>query len=103
MEQWEKNNKITADRFTNHHGYYLQLSKAMGIGWNNARSKFMGKTKEQWKGLYKNDKHLNNHPLKHFDSYYPLHRITAGHKGIPWSMADSVCCLKAVIKDKIVN
>lgn len=99
--QWEKDHGITADRFTQHHEYYLQLAATVGIGWPEGRDKFMGHDKEYWLNKYNEDKHLNNHPLRDFDSYAPWHIESVRGKGIPWSISNTVCCLKAVIKERI--
>jgi hypothetical protein len=103
METWEKENNITADRFKDHHGYYLQLSKAMGIGWNDKDRLFVRHTVEYWKRKYAEDKHLNNHPLYYFDICNGYHQIVAARKGIPWSKSNTVCCLKAVIIEKVLK
>ena len=98
-QQWEIDNNITADRFTDHHEYYIQLASALGIGWNG--EEFMGHDKEYWKRLFDEDEHLNNHPLSYFDACYGYHRLAAARCKIPWSLSNTVCCLKAVIINHI--
>ena len=99
--QWEINNGITADRFKDHHGYYIQLAKVMGIGWSDLSRLFMGHTVEYWREKYQKDEHLNNHPLYTFDQCAGQHSYIAASMRIPWSISDTVCCLKAVIKEKV--
>jgi hypothetical protein len=91
---------ITADRFEQHHEYYLQLAKAMGIGWPDPENTdFMGRSLERWAKLYEADEHLNNVSLGEFDRHYPLHALKAGAQyGVGWSKCETVCMLKAVIR-----
>ena len=103
LQEWEKKIGITKDRFKDHHGYYLEMSKAFGIGWPDNESKFMGHDVEYWKEKYNKDEHLNNHPLEYFDSCYGYHRMIAGRLGVPISPSMTVCMLKAVIKQKVAD
>ena len=99
--QWEIDNGITADSFKDHHGYYLQLAKVMGIGWPDPNRDFMCHSKEYWQAKYQEDEHLNNHPLRNFDAPTGFHLNIARRKKIPWSISNTVCCLKAVIKEVV--
>jgi hypothetical protein len=101
MEAREAKLGITADRFEDHHGYYLQLAHAVGIGWADDEPEFMNHDLAYWKRLYSEDKNLNNHPLRLFDKLYPSHMVYVAPKAGSWSMCDTVCCLKAVIREKI--
>jgi hypothetical protein len=99
----EKELGITANRFEDHHKYYLQKAGAIGIGWPKSDERFMGKNLDYWRGKYEQDQHLNNHPLRAFDALYIWHSQAASRLGLCWSMCDSVCCLKAVIKEKVIT
>lgn len=44
------------------------------------------------------DRHLNDIPLRHWDSRDPIVRHKAYAKGLPWSLSDTGCCLKAVAR-----
>ena len=103
MEKWKEKHKITANRFENHHEYYLRLSKAMGIGWPKHKKEFMGFDLDFWTERYREDEHLNNVSLSRFDLCCPYHLTIASHLGIPWSISNTVCCLKAVIKERVMN
>jgi hypothetical protein len=94
---------ITADRLTQHHEYYVELSNAVGIGWRDLDARFMGKTLDYWKKKYAEDKHLRNHPLSAFEAYYPMYLAYVEPVAGSWSMYDTVCCLKAVIRQKIFD
>lgn len=98
--QWEIDNNITADRFKEHHKYYCQLAHVMGIDWPKDKDKFMGHNINYWIKLYKKDEHLNNHPLYFFDN---LHYLRVNEKRIPWSMSDTVCCLKNIIIKRVLE
>lgn len=102
MTREEKLN-ITADRFKDYNGYYIQLAEAVGICWLDGQQKFMGHNLNYWMERYEEDENLNTHPLREFDSYYPSHRLYAAPKAGSWSLCDTVCCLKAVIRQKIME
>lgn len=99
--QWEIDHGITADRFEDHHNYYLQKAAAFGIGWPADEDKFMYRTREQWAVLYEEDEHLNNVPLREFDQHHVFHRAVAQRFRIPIATADTVCMLKAVIREEV--
>ena len=94
--------ELKADRFKDHHGYFMEMANAVGIGWGDS-DEFMGKGLNYWAEKYKKDEHLNNHPLEAFDGYYPWHSSQCGPILGVWSMSYTVCCLKAVIKQKIFD
>jgi hypothetical protein len=97
---------ITADRFENHSEYYLQLAKALGVGWPDPENtKFMGRTLDQWRNLYAGDASLNNAPIKEFDAHFAFDHLMVTSKFGPvgWSMCDSVCVRKNVIREAVLN
>ena len=101
LQDHEKAAGLTKNRFEDHHGYYMELAGLLGVGWPETREKFMGKTENQWKELYEKDEHLNNHPLINFDMLHGGHRFAAARIRLPISLSDTVCMLKAVIKDRV--
>ena len=101
LQDHEKSAGLTKNRFEDHHGYYMELAGLLGIGWPETNEKFMGKTKSQWKELYDKDEHLNNHPLMYFDMCHDSHKSSAARIKMPISLSDTVCMLKAVIKDRV--
>jgi len=101
--QWEIDHGITADRFEDHHGYYLQKAKLFGIGWPRTEERFMNRTREHWAELYDQDEHLNNARLSEFDRYHFWDLAIARRLRVPISKACSVCMRKAVIKEEVLK
>lgn len=86
-----------------HFQKYHELCRQMGIGLSKP-DEFMGKSREYWLKLYNEDEHLNNHPMAHFDSYFPWHLSACRRHGVSsWSPSDTVCCLKHVIKHELLG
>lgn len=85
-------NKATDKTITvSHFDKFHALSNDRGMKINN--DSFMGKNKSYWAAKYKENKHLNNHPLKDFD---------ARHYGTG-CLADTVCCLKHTIIHELLG
>lgn len=85
-----------------HYQKFIDLAEKMHIGWPDTDKKFMGRDLAYWESKFIADEHLNNHPLRSFESAAFYHRVQAARKKIPWSVNDTVCCLKAVIVEKIM-
>ncbi len=72
-----------------HQAYYLWLSDFIGL-----TDSLIPASNERVKRS--TDPHLNDISIHLWDSmHYTVQRI-AFQKGLPWSMSDTVCCLKAM-------
>lgn len=90
----EKNRKLLAEKraeymsgAVSHRDYYLWLS-----GWLGLPQSLIPVTKERVDAS--TDPHLNDTPLVLWDRMDPAVRSYADAKFIPWSLSDTVCCLK---------
>lgn len=105
VQDWEKAIGITVSHLENHQEYHLQMAKAYHITWKNLDDSFMGHSIEYWVNLYRQDKHLNNHPLRYFDAFHPGDRLTA--RSLPGkthlSLSMTVCMRKCVIRDAVLR
>ncbi|MGD9162569.1 MAG: hypothetical protein PVG39_29445 [Desulfobacteraceae bacterium] len=107
LAEWEKQIGITVPNSNyNHQTYFIQMAKAYGITWDNPQTTpFMGESLQYWVKLYKEDILLNNHPLKHFDSFHYADKLTA--RRLPGAthlaLSYTVCMRKAVIKQACIE
>lgn len=77
-----------------HDAYYLWLAQFIGATFAQvpfSREQIAGSTNE----------HLNDLPLITWDRRDAIIRPMAGRKGLPWSLSDTVCVLKALAKKEV--
>lgn len=74
-----------------HDAYYLWLADFVGLA-----DTLIPVSNERVKAS--TDPHLNNIPLNLWDGMDCWARPAAYAKGLPWSLSDTVCCLKAMAK-----
>ena len=80
------------ERRISHEDYYLWLSNFIGLeecGFDDAR-------------LHRSeDPHFNDIPLGSWEGQDGYVRRLASAKGLPWSICETVCCLKALARQRV--
>ena len=74
-----------------HQTYYLWLSDLIGLNYGH-----IPVDNDSVKAS--KDQHLNDIPLRRWDSGHFAVQHAAYRAGLPWSMSDTVCCLKAMAR-----
>ena len=85
--------KIKAMTTKEHYKTFKLMSKKIGLDLSGEKT-ILGFSKNQIIEKFKQDEHLNNIPLKVFDSWSNQLRYSFNRSGQPYSISNGVCCIK---------
>ena len=80
---------------------YSKLCKQYGVAWNTESPKFIGETLQSLKEKYRADPHLNNTPLRLWDSLAHGFLMYNRHTGL--SLSEAVCMQKYAAIRMLLN